>query len=862
MVATISAVKNKDYFPQQAKLNTKGQAKEYYSDHGEPNGTWTGTGSRYFGLNGKTIEYSDYNNLMEGFSPNGHPLVQNAGDDARRCAWDCTFSVPKSISVLWACSTPTLQKKIEEAMRQAVQEAIHTMESKAAITRRGKGSKQYEEVSGLIVATYEHCTNRAQEPQLHTHALVLNVAPREDGTFGSIDSYKIYRWIKPLGAIFRSEMAFQMKKLGFEIEPDSDSFRIKGIPKEICDDYSSRTKDIQKELNNAGLKSSASKEGQHFKLTTRQRKSDVNRNTLFKHWREEINQKGLTQAIIQDLVEAEKTSQPNFLDHALILAELTERKSTFTEQDLFYLVAVKASHCGINAEQAQLFIQLIIENESVITLSRNEAYSPLFTTREVLLNEQLMIEDAKLLANNHSKTLESSLIKNAIKEAEAQLGFDFDAEQKAAIDYTLESGDFCITQGSAGAGKTTLMLAAKIAYENQGLQIAGASIAKKAADNLFEETGISSRTIASYINLIEKGQHPLRNIDVLVIDEAGLVSSTDLQALLYEARTSNCKLILTGEDRQLDAINKGGALRYLSRPEILGTQRIGTIRRQRQGWARQVVADLRDGRSESALNILREKSCLHWAENKETAKQALIKDWHHYQKAHPDKQSLVLAQQWKDVKVLSEAIRNIYIKEGRVGTENVPLQCSVADKLFNYEFSVGDRVKFCRNDYRALQVSNGTLGTIKKIESLKNDTRLTIEIDDKRTVSFLSSEYSDDIGVNLCHAYALTIFSSQGTTIDGNTFTLYSGSMNRANTYVALSRHKDESHLYINSAEINERCRAKDISVELTQEMREAQLAELTKRDNYHSLAIEHLAQREMQREKELQQLHVAELEV
>ncbi len=391
MVATISPVNNKDYFSQQTQLNAKKQAKEYYSDHGEPDGTWTGVGSRYFGLHGKTIEDNDYNNLMEGFSPKGHPLVQNAGNGARRCAWDCTFSAPKSISILWACSTPELQIKIEEAMRKSVQEAIHAMESKAAITRRGKGSKQYEKVSGLIVATYEHCTNRAQEPQLHTHALVLNAAPRKDGTFGSIDSYKIFRWIKPLGAIFRSEMAFQMKKLGFEIEPDGESFQIKGISKEICDDYSSRAKDIQKELNNAGFKSSASKEGQHFKLTTRQKKSDVNRDTLFKQWKKQLNQKGLTPAVIQDLVEAEKTSQPNFLDHSIILAELTERKSTFTEQELFFLVAVKASHYGISAEQAQSFAQLIMENELVITLSQNEAYSPLFTTREVLLNEKLMI---------------------------------------------------------------------------------------------------------------------------------------------------------------------------------------------------------------------------------------------------------------------------------------------------------------------------------------------------------------------------------------------------------------------------------------------------------------------------------------
>ncbi|MEX5379571.1 hypothetical protein [Acinetobacter towneri] len=104
--------------------------------------------------------------------------------------------------------------------------------------------------------------------------------------------------------------------------------------------------------------------------------------------------------------------------------------------------------------------------------------------------------------------------------------------------------------------------------------------------------------------------------------------------------------------------------------------------------------------------------------------------------------------------------------------ENIPLACSVADKLFHYVFSVGDRVKFCRNDYRTLRVANGTLGTIKQIESIKNDTKLNVKIDDNRTDSFLASEYSDEIGVNLCHTYTLTVFSSQGTTINGNTFTL------------------------------------------------------------------------------------------
>lgn len=162
---------------------------------------------------------------------------------------------------------------------------------------------------------------------------------------------------------------------------------------------------------------------------------------------------------------------------------------------------------------------------------------------------------------------------------------------------------------------------------------------------------------------------------------------------------------------------------------------------------------------------------------------------------------------------------------------------------FDYDYSVGDRVKFCRNEYRQLQVSNGTIGTISSITQLDGDVRLSVMLDDKRTISFLASEYSDEIGVNLCHAYALTVFSSQGTTVDGNTFTLYSGRMAQRETYVALSRHKDESHIYINEAEINERVRLYEDGIEPSEDLRQSALAQLMKQDRHTTLAIEYTDQ-------------------
>lgn len=815
--------------------------EDYYLGHGEPKGNWAGLGSRILGLHGEIIKDDDYINLMTGFSPAGERLVQNAGKDNRRVGWDCTFSAPKSVTLAWVISSVVLKKKIENAQKLAVDKAIKFMEQYASLTRRGSCSSVKEKPAGLVIATFEHCSNRNEDPHLHTHALVLNLAPRFDDTWGSLLFDSQYFWKMASGAIYRAEMAHQTQKLGFEIEPDGDSFHLKGIPKEACDAFSSRAQEIEKELKKAGIKSSSSEKGAYFKTKNRKPKIKLNRNELFEKWTNELATYGLTDFYLETLINQERSELPVELNLDVILSEITEKKAVFTEQEIFRTIAIQAAHRGLNADQAEELSLSLLDSEELITLQPKNVFSRQFTSVDVLTCETLMINDAQVLAKRFTKEVGVIETNNALKLAEEQLGFYFDDEQKEAIYYTLCSGDFSITQGSAGAGKTTLMLAAKIAYEQKNMNIKGACIAKKAADNLMQETGIQSHTVASLITNISNNRHPLNSVDVLVVDEAGLLPSTDLQLLINEAKVSNCKIILTGEDKQLDAINRGGALRFLSRSEILGTQRIETIRRQRETWAKQVVMDLRDKRSEQALALLEKHNCIHWTDNHDEAIEALINDWHHYQKSNPEKQSLVIAREWKDVRQLSKAIRKIYIREGKVSNENVKLTCSVADKKFEYEYSVGDRVKFCRNEYRYLQVSNGTLGTIIEIARLSdNDTELSIALDDKRIITFRASEYSDEIGLNLCHAYALTIFSSQGTTINGNTFTLYSGRMGQRETYVALSRHKDESHIYINKAEINERVRSNHGGLELTDELRQEVLAKLMKQDHHSSLAIEY----------------------
>jgi conjugative relaxase-like TrwC/TraI family protein len=165
---------------------------DYYLKGGEPRGLFLGQGAEALGLTG-SVKKREFKSLLQGFSPDGkNPLIQNAGKPNHQAGWDLTFSSDKSVSVLWSQATPDVRKAIQEAQLEAVKEAISYLQDSAAFTRRGKAGREIEKAK-LIVAAFEHGTSRAQDPQLHTHCLILNVCVRQDRTTGTILS-KPLRW--------------------------------------------------------------------------------------------------------------------------------------------------------------------------------------------------------------------------------------------------------------------------------------------------------------------------------------------------------------------------------------------------------------------------------------------------------------------------------------------------------------------------------------------------------------------------------------------------------------------------------------------------------------------------------------------
>ena len=159
--------------------------EDYYTKGGEPPGHWHGQGAKALGQKGQ-VTPDDLRSYLDGYSPSSKAAyVQNAGKEDRQAGWDLTFSAPKSVSVLWSQASPEVRKEIQAAQQEAVNKALSYLESEAGITRRGKGGGDKEQ-AGLVFATFEHGTSRAQDQQLHTHALLLNIGVRADGTTGSI----------------------------------------------------------------------------------------------------------------------------------------------------------------------------------------------------------------------------------------------------------------------------------------------------------------------------------------------------------------------------------------------------------------------------------------------------------------------------------------------------------------------------------------------------------------------------------------------------------------------------------------------------------------------------------------------------
>ncbi len=480
---------------------------------------------------------------------------------------------------------------------------------------------------------------------------------------------------------------------------------------------------------------------------------------------------------------ARRNGERIIADPSVVLAALTRQQSTFTRRDLARLVDLHTA----DADQFTVAIGKAVTSPELVWLGRDGRGQERCTTRELLVTEQQMEQAAVALAERQAHRVN---LRRQLRDL-TTLGRD----QARAYRYVTRMQDLSVVVGYAGTGKSTMLGEARAAWEAAGYQVRGAALSGIAAQQLEGSARIASRTVHSLLFQWGQGREALTAHDVLVVDEAGMIGSRQMERLLSAAQSAGAKVVLVGDPEQLQAMEAGAAFRAIA--ERVGAVEITEVRRQRAAWQQEATRELATGRTDDALARYEQAGMVQGHATLSGAKDVMIAGWDAARRETPQARQIMLAYRRDDVRDLNLRTRAVRQAAGELGAD-----FSVLTERGVRAFAVGEQVYFLRNE-RSLGVKNGTLGTVERIAGHVpgEGERLVVRLDAGPVIGFDVKDYA-----HIDHGYAATVHKSQGVTVD-RAHVLATSHMDRHAAYVGLTRHRERVDLHWGADELGSRQR-------------------------------------------------------
>jgi conjugative relaxase-like TrwC/TraI family protein len=796
MVATIAAGTSAGYYLAQS---------EYYLGGSEPPGEWI-AGDPGFGIaNGARVEAELFEHLHAAIGPDGVSLLNSGGGRIDRVpGYDMTFSAPKSVSVLWALCDEALRQGIEVAQAGAVRAAIQLLECNAGFSRRGRNGLQSEAVD-LNVAAFQHGEARPTEhgdgrvfadPQLHTHAVILNLARRADGTVGTLDGRRLFAWKMAAGATYHLALASGLQRIGLSVTDigKNGMFEIADVDAGLAEYFSARRAEIEETLEEAGLTSAAAPAlAGAITKASRKTKAAANHTDRFKMWKEMAAALGYEP---QCVVEGARTagapvtaSEHDVRTRLQIIPEqLTQTESVFERRQLVASVATALVGSGASADRIEQEVQTLIEAGGVVELGADAIGEMRYSTPEMIRLEREILAMARKLSARSLHAPDRTLADRLVVEG------GLSGEQADAISAATAANAIAVIEGAAGSGKTTSLRPIVEAHRAAGYTVLGSATAWRIAHQLRDDLGIEARATDSWLAVKSAGQSFLDDRTLLVVDEAGQLSSRQMHAVLTEVERAGAKLVLVGDRRQLQPIGAGGALSIVARAAEIA--RVDQVVRQREEWARQATMALAAGKTSDALQAYADHSHVHLHAGAKAAVKAMADAWETATSTSGEETILLLARTNGQVREINGEIRNRMRTGGMLRGPDIGIDVITGSgQSYELALAVGDAIRFLvRHD--GLGVVNGTIGTVTAISGRDTaNPEITARLQNAE-VTFVPADLADENGkARLGHAYASTIYGAQGLTAD-RSLVLLDPACDRHDTYVGLSRARDRTEIF------------------------------------------------------------------
>ncbi|MHC5820144.1 MAG: MobF family relaxase [Nostoc sp.] len=687
--------------------------KNYYH---EGKSLWSGQGAEKLGLSGAVDDEDAFKNVIEGRSPDGKEQLNARAvkPKTKRAALDCTFSAPKSVSLMALVGGDT---RLIDAHHRALFEVIKLMEERYAYTRVTEGDSRHRVNTGnLVVAQFDHIESRDLDPHLHTHCLVMNMTQTPDGRWLSLGNNQIFANKKFLGMAYQSYLAREVQKLGYEVEFRlHGQFDIKGFKSEDLETFSKRRQQI------IALSGANSTWAEREKIwdDTRQRKQKLPESELVAFWKSEAAALGIRfvkPSFTRQDIPANEKSLAEVLD--LAIAHLSERNVAFRQEDLEKFILEERLAYDVAA-----IAPLIREHQELIALpGLTHQFTTMTAVRRELATIELMQQgQCKFCSISHSEVVENHLENTLLNSG-----------QRQAVELAATTSDqFIAWQGVAGAGKTFALKELKAIATDAGYTIIGFAPSSSAAKVLSEELEIQSETVA---RLLVSEPQEIEPNQIWIVDEAGLLSAKDAHAVLQRATLLQARVILVGDTRQLSAVSAGNPFKSLQQAGIK-TVHLNESLRQKDPQLKLAVDLIAEGRIEAGFEHLLANGSIKTVSSESKIEQ-IASD---YIVGTPEQRAktLVLAGTNTERLALTQAIRSQLKDEGTLGetatiTQLQTKNLTKVQMRFAHNFEIGDVVMPTR-DYKRRGLEKGKLyevvGRTTDKLTLRSDERQVMDVD-------------------------------------------------------------------------------------------------------------------------------------
>jgi conjugative relaxase-like TrwC/TraI family protein len=758
-------------------------AEDYYSGEGEAEGRWMGDAAEELGLDGE-VGPDQLKAVLTGRNPvDGEPLVGMRGVPAKGAVpgFDLTFSAPKSVSLLWALGGAETGAEVSRAHDRSVETALSYMQREACWTRRGAGGSEFVQGNGYLAAAYIHRSSRNGDPQLHTHVLIANATKGPDGRWTRLYHPAIYDHAKTAGYIYEAQLRHELSRglgVGWQ-EVRNGIAEVEGFADEHLRAFSTRRAEI---LEAAGADASA-RARQVANLATREAKEKgVSRETLRERWRTKANEIGL------DCVEISLSFDPSAPAVARTVSTwqvdrvVTTGVSHFDRRDAIQAVAGLLPE-GADALHVERMADEYLASDAVIRIGES-ARGDRYTTQRIWELEREALAAVERMRSQGSLQA-GELVAARVIAARPTLKED----QREMVRRLLVNPEgVAVVIGEAGTGKTYAIVAAAEGWAQAGIELRAAAPTWRGAHALRDE-GLPATSIASFLVELDRAENEggggLAQGSVLLVDEAGMVDSANLARLISHAERAEAKLVLLGDPEQLGEIEAGGLFRAIAdRTDPIHLDEV--IRHERE-LDRIAAKRIRDGEGREALALYESGERVTVAPNAEARREAMVRDWHESFERGED--AVMVAKRNAEVARLNAMAREVRKEAGQLGAKEI--------EVGEARFAVGDQVITRVNDRQA-EVYNRERWRIAEVDA--EQRRVVLDGIDQAKRIEVGAEYLSRINSHsdapaLEHAYAVTTYSVQGSTVD-RAFVAADPSMDKQELYVATSRSRGETRLY------------------------------------------------------------------